>query len=130
MSSLKLQQEGGSSSGPISGENLPISKKDPDSVFDTVQWDYKNHGSSKDKVWGSSYTHHSSKLIAVESCPDGTIVFHYNGLFGATNTTIKLTRWRNKNKEEIFDKVLEKAYKNPLYQRYSIWHKPVHLGAG
>lgn len=116
----------GSSSGPTSVGDLPISQRDPDSVFDTVGWDYESHGFSKDKVMGSN-SHHSKKYIAVESCPDGTIVFHGSWL---GSTTIRVTDWRTNDRKQVFDKALEKAYKHPGIHRYSEWHQPVISGFG
>lgn len=116
----------GSSYGYVSSvESLPIPRNDPDSVFDIIEWDRKDHGSSKDKKWGYN-THHSKKLIAVEFCPNGTIVFHA----GWASTNVPLERWRAKDREQIFDQALERAYRNPINHRYKIWHEPSSHGGG
>lgn len=116
----------GSSSGPTSAGSLPVSQKDQDSVFDIVQWDAELNGHSKSKVLGS-YSHYSTKYIAVESCPDGVIYLH--GGWGGS-TTIRATQWRTSDKEQIFDKALERAYKNPGIHRYKLWNKPIDSGFG
>ncbi len=72
--------------------------KDPDSVFDTVCWDTRNY-------------------IAVESCPDGTIVFH-GGWLGST--TIPVIEWRIPEKDQVFDKALERAYHNPAKGSFTV----------
>lgn len=91
---------------------------DPDSVFEWAQWDIKHCGNSGVKSgWNE---HFSEKYIAVETCPNGTIVFHGGW---RSSTTIPLTKWRdNKNRELIFDKALEKAFKNPKIHRFSVYH--------
>lgn len=105
---------------------FPFRQRDPDSAFGVVHWDTEDLGSSRAKVMGSD-THHSEKYIAVETCPDGTIVFHA-GWFGGT--TIRLAEWRAEDKGQLFGKALEKAYKHPGINRYSVWHKPVTPGFG
>lgn len=105
---------------------FPFHQRDPDSVFDTVHWDTESLGSSKARVRGSD-SHYSEKYTAVETCPDGTIVFHASWL---GSTTIKATEWRTKDKKQLFDKALEKAYKNPGVNKYSVWNKPVEYGVG
>ncbi len=112
---------------PLSRADFPNSQKDPDSVFDTVRWDNKHAGYTHPKHGGSSYSNYSEKCIAVESCPDGTIVFH--GGFWAS-TTIRASEWRTKDKEQIFDKALEKAYKNPGVNLYSVSYEPARIGNG
>lgn len=117
----------GNSSGPTSAGNLPISQKDSDSVFDIVLWDATSHNYAEAKRHGG-FSHHSEKYIAVESCPDGTIVFH-GGWF--VSTTIRITEWRTNAKEQIFDKALEKAYTHPGVHGYSVRHvKSGGIGMG
>ncbi len=108
----------GFSRGPKSVVSLPISRRDPDSVFDTVEWDHKSDHSSYRKG-GGYYSHDSNKYIAVESCPDGRIVFHA-GWFGST--TLQLTKWRTQDKEQILDKALDKAFNHPGVNKSSLWH--------
>lgn len=101
----------GSTVTSYSEDYFPFSQRHPDSVFDTVHWDTADLGHSL----------HSEKYIAVETCPDGTIVF-YAGWIGST--TIGLEKWRTGNKEQLFEKALEKAYKHPGINKYSVWHEP------
>lgn len=74
---------------------------DSDSIYDVVHWDGK-------------------KYIDVESCPDGTIVFHGDR---KGSTTIRTTEWRNKEKEQLFDKALEKAYNSPKIRLSHPFHE-------
>lgn len=84
-----------------------LKQKDPDSVFDTLYWDETVRSTS-------GYIHRSAKCIAVETCPDGVIVFH-GGWFGST--IILPTNWRIENKEQLFDRALDKAFNHPRIQR-------------
>lgn len=105
----------GSREKPTSVGDLPVSQRDPDSVLDIALWDgVYTSGSSEVRVLVNA-THYSEKYIAVESCPDGTIVFHGNW---RGSTTIRETEWRSEDKEQIFDRALEKAFKHPgFYKR-------------
>lgn len=100
------------------GENYPVSLKDPDSILDTVSWDNTHCGTSRQ---GSVYYNNTSeKHIIVETCPDGTIVFH-GCWFGST--TIRASKWQNKApkvREQIFDKALEKAFNHPIICKSSV----------
>lgn len=94
--------------------------KDPDSVFDSAEWDSKYIGFTHLKYGGGNDSHYSEKFIAVETCPDGRIIFHAGWL---GSTTIRVGEWRGNDRKDIFDKALEKAYRNPGTNKYSI-HQP------
>lgn len=107
----KTEHKGrGSSSGPVSEIDLPVSRKDPDSVFDVARWDEVYLNGKTVVRFLSEANHRSEAYLAAESCPDGTIVFHGNCL---GSTMIRATEWRSKEKEQIFDKALEKAFRHP-----------------
>jgi len=115
----------GSSSVGLGRVNL--APKDPDSVFDSAEWDSKYTGSTHLKYEGGNDSHYSENSIAVETCPDGTIIFHA-GWFGST--TIQVEKWRGNDRKNIFDKALERAYRNPGTNNYSIHHPYVRPGQG
>ena len=60
---------------------------------------------NKRRVGNTEYL--TSNLIAVETCPDGTIYF-YTGLFGSSS--IPLNQWRSD--QTISERALERAYHN------------------
>lgn len=105
----------GSSSGPVSETDLPISRIDPDSVLDLARWDKDYLNGRTSVLYLSEATDCSETYIAAESCPDGTIVFHGNWL---GSTTIRAKKWRSTEKEQIFDKALEKAFRHPRSYKY------------
>lgn len=116
----------GSSSANTYAGDLPIRQRDPDSTFDTATWDAKDLRRWK-KGTGGSYEYFTEKYIAVETCPDGTIVFHASW---SGSTTIETAKWRTGNKEQLFDKALEKAYNNPGDHQYTVWHEQQLTGFG
>lgn len=107
--SRESRRQGGSKTDLGLATDL-INQRDPDSVFDLVAWDKKE---------GGRYNGYAENYIVVESCPDGSIVFHggwYKSSF--ESTTIQPTEWRTQNKEQIFNEALEKAFKNPVHFSY------------
>ena len=119
----------GFSKGPItSAGDLPVHQNDPDSVFDTAVWDaaYTKgfiFPTQTNKLYeANSY---SEKYIAVESCPDGAIVFHAGWL---GSTTIRMQEWRTRDKEQLFDKALERAFKNPGFYKRPFTPPYISLG--
>lgn len=75
----------GYSSGPVNSDGLPISQKDPDSVFDVASWDETKNGFVRRGY--QSYEKHTRKYLVVESCPNGTIIFYGDGRSGSTILT-------------------------------------------
>lgn len=121
---LETQKRGHSYGLSYDNSYEPI-LKDPDSLIDTASWDEVYRGTSQ--IGYTYYRNYSRKCIAVETCPDGNIVFH-GGLFGST--TIRVTEWRSNEKEQLFDKALKKAYKHPENYRYSRQEPPGIVGNG
>lgn len=95
------------------GEEVSYSPKDPDSVDDKIKWGFEYHSYSRTYDGYHNFEARSwcdRKSIVVETCPDGTIVFHAGR--GAAST-IKLKEWRSPKKEQLFERALEKAFRNP-----------------
>lgn len=85
--------------------------KDIDSVGCFVGWDW--HSNYSQRVYGINYAFPqvvsgSGKYFVIETCPDGTIVFHA-GWFGSS--TIPLKKWQND--KGILEVALERAYNCP-----------------
>lgn len=95
-----------------------------DCVFDEVSWDRTELTSTKGGTILGWDEYFSIKRIRVQTCPDGTIRFHAG--WGGSST-IRLEQWRCSKREEILDRALEKAFKNPLVDRESVRHGPVGL---
>lgn len=111
----------GSSSGLLYTTELPILRKDPDSIFDIARWDKVKTGTLSDGK-GGFYTHYPEKYIVVETCPDGTIVFHAGS---RSSTTIPVVELRTNDKEQILDEALKKAFNDPGHHLTVVQHLPV-----
>lgn len=99
---------------------------DRDSVVDAVTWDGRVL-SKKDYV-SSSVTQSEYKLLVIESCPDGTIIFNggRSWLPSSGGSTIRLDDWRVFNREEIIAKALTRAFEHPLIRKatFTGWVSP------
>lgn len=113
-----LKYSGRGSSNTDLGNIVHYTPVDPDSVFDSVEWDKeeKHHYSNSPGYGGSPSPFFSEKFFVVETCPDGRI------MFGRGRTTIQVEEWRSK-KRDIFDAALEEAFRNPYTNKYRIERK-------
>lgn len=87
-------------------------QSDSDSVVDDVEWDQTKVGEGENKM--GRWDKLEGKHIAIETCPDGTFVFH--GGWGG-GSAVSLERWREN--KEVLEIALEKAYKHPRIEAFS-----------
>lgn len=124
--------------------NLPVSREDPDSIIPKfLRWDVADMGETM--VGGCR--RFIGKCIVIETCPDGTIIFHGNNTApiselrlgpvvlrkanpGAQGfTKLPLTVWRNNL--GILEDSLEKAYNHPRsYEHLRPIYHDRHIGMG
>lgn len=83
---------------------------DPDGLLDVAVWDseYLRHESRLEGTWDEA----RSKFLAVETRPDGDIVFYSSGL----SRTIQEQVWRTNPK--VLEEALEMAFNNPGSHNY------------
>ena len=94
----------------------PIKPTDPDSLFDIILWDFKGlvgirSGRERKGWWEEA----EQKFLAVESRPDGNILFH-----ARKSITKSKQEWRASS--GILDKTLEEAFYNPRIYRFEYHH--------
>lgn len=82
------------------GGNPDYRLRDGDSVAFSVTWGW--HFNSSREVSGSG------KYFAIETCPDGAIVFHASWL---GSSSVSQEKWRNNKK--LLEVALERAYNRP-----------------
>lgn len=94
----------------------PISAIDQDSVFDIAMWDFKGlAGKRSSPGRKGDWEEAEQKFLAVESRPDGNIVFH------ARKSGIKSNQeWRISS--DILDDTLEEAFSNPRIYKFEYHH--------
>lgn len=94
----------------------PISAVDQDSVFDIAMWDFKGlAGKRSSPGRKGDWEKAEQKFLAVESRPDGNIVFH-----ARKSGTKSKQEWRASS--DILDKALEEAFCNPRIYKFEYHH--------